>query len=167
MERTNITVEAKLHELRDVAASWRSHANEWTMPLASYDMILSDLQKRCDRERKAAFDVLVAAKAMVEENDNGEVTDKTRYALAEKLYTYSCVMGSTDYSHAMDAFKYSSGTLMFKHTDEAYNGEVVTMTLKELLEYINEDRNSEWQDYNAEDWGEGMSEWTDLEIVKW
>lgn len=179
MERTNKNLEWELHELNDVALSWQSHEKEWTMPLANYSSILSRIGYLYNRERKAVFEMLKAAKELLLTNKenaerNAPLTtedyakkDNLRYALAEKLYVYSRIMGETDFSHAVDNFTYRGGELMFKHTDEAYNGKVLTMNLKQLLEYINGDRNPEWQDYDAEDWKEGMKEWTDLQILEW
>lgn len=44
-------------------------------------------------------------------------------------------------------------------------GETAVMKLPEVLEYINSYRNEEWIDYDETDWREGLSEFTDLEVV--
>lgn len=44
-------------------------------------------------------------------------------------------------------------------------GELREMTLPEILEEINADRGPEWQDYDESDWREGLSEFTDLEVI--
>lgn len=38
------------------------------------------------------------------------------------------------------------------------------MTLPMILEYINEGRNPEWEDYDETDWREGLSEFTTLGV---
>lgn len=179
MERTNVNLDNELLRLRNVASSWQSHADEWEMTIDTYSGILRRINDLYDRERKAAFEMLKAAKELLasdEENaDNGAALtiedyakrDGLRYALAEKLYVYSRIMGETDFAHAIDDFTYRGGKMMFKHSGDEYNGKVVMMTLEDMLEYVNADRNSEWQDYDDEDWQEGMLEWTDLDFVRW
>jgi len=44
-------------------------------------------------------------------------------------------------------------------------GEVRTMKLHEILEELNADRGPEWEDYNETDWREGLSQFTDLEVI--
>ena len=44
-------------------------------------------------------------------------------------------------------------------------GELREMTLPEILEEINADRGPEWEDYDESDWREGLSEFTDLEVI--
>jgi hypothetical protein len=179
MERTNVNLVSELLRLRNVASSWQSHADEWEMTIDTYSGILRRINDLYDRERKAAFEMLKAAKELLasdEENaDNGAALtiedyakrDGLRYALAEKLYVYSRIMGETDFAHAIDDFTCRGGKMMFKHSGDEYNGKVVMMTLEDMLEYVNADRNSEWQDYDDEDWQEGMLEWTDLDFVRW
>ena len=57
----------------------------------------------------------------------------------------------------------------FKHIDTPYSAlyrERVSLTLEELLNYINSDRSNQWTPYDESDWYEGMIEWTDLRIVE-
>ena len=168
MERTNKTVESEIAQNIEDANSWTSHADEWTLTLDNFKRIMSGLKALSDRQNTAALKVLTAAQDYVSETVNeGGATFKTQWALSEALYVYSRVIGETDFTHALIAFEQNGGSLMFKHTDSFYNGEVETLTLKGLLYYINRDHSDEWTDYTAEDWQEGMKEWTDLEIVKW
>lgn len=179
MERTNENLETYLLKKRDVALSWQSHADEWKMTIDTYSGILRSINDLYDRERNAAFEMYKAAKellASADENaDNCAALtiedyakrDGLRYALAEKLYVYSRIMGATDFAHAVDDFTCRGGKMMFKHSGDEYNGKVVMMTLDDMLEYVNADRNSEWKDYDDEDWQEGMLEWTDLDFVRW
>ena len=44
------------------------------------------------------------------------------------------------------------------------DGSEYRMTLPMILEYINEDRNPEWEDYDKTDWREGLAEFTTLEV---
>lgn len=168
MERTNKTVESEIVKNMEIANSWTSHADEWTMPLDNFKRIMSGLKALSDRQSTAALKVLTAAQDYVNESEGARgASYKTKWALSEALYVYSRIIGDTDLTHAIEAFEQNGGSLMFKHTDAAYDGEVVTLTLKGLLAYVNQDHSSGWTDYTAEDWQEGMKEWTDLEIVKW
>jgi hypothetical protein len=45
-------------------------------------------------------------------------------------------------------------------------GEYATMTVPEILEEINRDRSDKWTDYDASDWQEGLSEFTEWELVE-
>jgi hypothetical protein len=45
-------------------------------------------------------------------------------------------------------------------------GEYLDMTLPQILEEINRDRSEEWTDYDASDWQEGISEFTEWELVE-
>ena len=166
MERTNENLESYLRGKRDVALSWQSHADEWDMSIDTYSGVLRSIADLYDRERKAAYQMFKAAQAVLE-SVGENATDEQRNALAESLYVYSRIMGETSCYHATQNFERYGGKLMFRHRDAEYHGEVVTMTLQELLTYINADRNPEWLDYDSDDWEEGMREWTDLEIVKW
>ena len=38
------------------------------------------------------------------------------------------------------------------------------MTVPMILDYINEGRNPEWEDYDETDWREGLAEFTTLEV---
>lgn len=166
MERTNENLESYLLAKRNVALSWQSHADEWDMSIDTYSGVLRSIANLYDRERKAAYQMFKAAQAVLE-SIGENATDEHRNALAESLYVYSRIMGETSCCQATQNFERYGGKLMFKHRDAEYHGEVVTMTLQELLTYINADRNPEWLDYDSDDWEEGMREWTDLEIVKW
>jgi hypothetical protein len=44
------------------------------------------------------------------------------------------------------------------------DGSEYRMTLPMILDYLNEDRNPEWEDYDETDWREGLSEFTTLEV---
>ena len=177
MERTNTTVESKLHELTTNAQSWQAHENEWTMPLSCYNGILSNLTNLYKRERKTAFEMFKAVEELLEyeradhsketAQEIADKTDKLRNALTEKKYVYARSIGEIDYGHAEDNFEFHGGKLLFKNKEEMYNGEVRYMTLEELLESINADHSDEWTEYDKNDWREGMNEWTDWEIVKW
>lgn len=174
MDVTNRTLEHIISENMKTAASWASHADEWKMSLDVYRGILSEIYAAHFRERMAMSAIMTALRNYFEiekkRNDNvasRDVFHECRNCLSEKLYVFSRVMGEKGFDHAKDDFEFRNGTLMFKHTDKDYHGEVRTMTLNELLEYINADRSDKWTLYTEDDWEEGMKEWTDLEIVKW
>lgn len=44
--------------------------------------------------------------------------------------------------------------------------EIVTMTLSEILEEINRDRSNQWQDYDENDWKEGLYFFTEFELLE-
>ena len=44
-------------------------------------------------------------------------------------------------------------------------GEEVEMTLQQVLEEINRDRSEEWQNYDANDWKEGLETFTEYEVI--
>jgi hypothetical protein len=43
-----------------------------------------------------------------------------------------------------------------------HEAQVLQMTVKDILECVNDGRSEEWLDYDEEDWIEGMYEWTYL-----
>ena len=49
-----------------------------------------------------------------------------------------------------------------KHLED---GEVIEMTIPQILQEINRDRSEEWTDYDETDWREGLSEWTGLIVI--
>jgi hypothetical protein len=49
---------------------------------------------------------------------------------------------------------------------EGVSGDRYSMTLPMILEYINTDRNPDWEDYDETDWREGLAEFTTLKIVE-
>lgn len=166
MERTNKTVESEIVNHLETANSIRPH--EWSMPLSKFKGIMGELKELSDRQSTAALKVLTSAQDYVNESEGARgASYKTKWALSEALYVYSRIIGDTDLGHALLKFENDGGTLMFKHTDVAYNGEVVTLTLNGLLAYVNKDHSSGWTDYTVNDWQDGMREWTDLEIVLW
>lgn len=44
-------------------------------------------------------------------------------------------------------------------------GEIVIWSLDEILENINRDRSELWEDYNEEDWQEGLEHFTEWELI--
>lgn len=56
--------------------------------------------------------------------------------------------------------------LVFRHTDDFYDGETVKYKIHQLLNYINDDHSDKWTDYEEGDWEEGMANWSDL-IIDW
>lgn len=44
--------------------------------------------------------------------------------------------------------------------------EVVTMTLNEVIQEINRDRSDEWQNYNENDWKEGLEVFTEYKLIE-
>ena len=52
-----------------------------------------------------------------------------------------------------------------RNTDPDDYGSVYDMTLPMILEEINRDRSSEWQDYDETDWREGLTEFTTYEEI--
>ena len=50
------------------------------------------------------------------------------------------------------------------HLVDVECGSEYRMTLPMILEYINEGRNPEWEEYDETDWREGLAEFTTLEI---
>ena len=44
------------------------------------------------------------------------------------------------------------------------DGSEYRMTVPMILEYINEGRHPEWEDYDETDWREGLAEFTTLEV---
>ena len=51
---------------------------------------------------------------------------------------------------------------LYKIRDNETN-EIFTWTLAQVLEHINRDRSSEWQDYDESDWQEGWNFWVEEE----
>ena len=43
--------------------------------------------------------------------------------------------------------------------------ELVSWTVKQILEDINRDRSEEWTDYDETDWREGLTEFTEWEVL--
>jgi len=43
-------------------------------------------------------------------------------------------------------------------------GEIKTWTIEQILNEINRDNSSEWQNYNEDDWLEGWEEWVEGEF---
>lgn len=44
------------------------------------------------------------------------------------------------------------------------DGSIYKMTLPMILEYLNEDRSPQWEDYDETDWREGLAEFTTLTV---
>ena len=44
-------------------------------------------------------------------------------------------------------------------------GEKQWLSVGEILEEINRDRSDSWEDYDEDDWLEGMNQWTSLRLV--
>ncbi len=42
---------------------------------------------------------------------------------------------------------------------------VVCWSISEILEEVNRDRSDTWSDYNEADWKDGLTNWTEYEIV--
>lgn len=54
--------------------------------------------------------------------------------------------------------------MMYKLRHTA-TGEIVIWSLDEILENINRDRSELWEDYNEEDWQEGLEHFTEWELI--
>lgn len=52
------------------------------------------------------------------------------------------------------------------HLKNIYTGEIVALSLDEILEEINRDRSDEWTKYDKTDWKEGLEEFTEYEYIK-
>lgn len=46
-----------------------------------------------------------------------------------------------------------------------FDDQIVEWSLEEILHEINRDRSEGWQDYDANDWREGLAEFTEWELV--
>lgn len=51
---------------------------------------------------------------------------------------------------------------LYKIRDNETN-KIFTWTLAQVLEHINRDRSSEWQDYDESDWQDGWNFWVEEE----
>ena len=47
-----------------------------------------------------------------------------------------------------------------------WTNEIVTVMLSEILEEINRDRSDQWQDYDENDWKEGLDSFTEFELLE-